>query len=43
MKVCGEGGWIGAHVAVNKGEKLIRAILSIAIVLLAARLLLMAR
>ena len=34
------GGWIGSHVAVGKGEKLIRIVLNIALVAMAARLLL---
>ena len=34
------GGWIGSHVAVGKGEKLIRIVLNIALVAMAAKLLL---
>ncbi len=34
------GGWIGSHVAVGKGEKLIRIVLNVALVAMAARLLL---
>ncbi len=34
------GGWVGSHVAVGKGEKLIRIVLNVALVALAAKLLL---
>lgn len=34
------GGWIGSHVAVGKGEKLIRIVLNVALVAMAAKLLL---
>ena len=33
------GGWLGAHVAVRGGERLIRVVMVVAAVLLAARLL----
>ena len=33
------GGWIGSHVAVGKGEKLIRIVLNVALVAMAAKLL----